>query len=133
MLSLFSLLFALRFETATAPPDPLVISARAESRAIAVENELSASALLDPGREWNATLQSPDWPVAQPSAPGFPAPIFQAHQPEEWVSIVARQLNVGDKSVTQAAMRATAWFAAMPVRVDMTPRRVYVTVRFRLF
>ncbi len=133
MSSLFGLLCAVQLGSISAGAEPVAISVRAESRAVAAESELRPSALLDLGREWNAAPHTPEWPAALPSAPGPLAPIFHAHRPEEWISIVARQLNVADKSITQAAMQATVWFVAMPVRVDVSPRRLYITVRFRAF
>jgi hypothetical protein len=133
MISLFGLLFALRLGPGPYPagPEPSTISVRAESHAAATQSELSPAALLEAGRNWAAAPQSPEWPVL-PSTPGV-APIFRAHRPEEWVSIVASQLNIRDKSLTRAAMQATAWVLTMPVRVDVSPRRVYVTVRIATF
>lgn len=133
MLSLLGLLFALRVGPGPVPPppEPATISVRAEALAAAAQIELSAAALLEAGRDLSAAPQSPEWPVL-PSTPGV-APIFRAQRPEEWLSIFASQLNVRDNSITHAAMRATVWVLAMPVRVDVSPSHVYVTVRFRAF
>jgi hypothetical protein len=129
MLSLLGLVFALRIGPGPLPPgaEPATLSVRAEARAIAAESELNRVAFL----ELAAAPHSPEWPVL-PSTPGV-APIFLAHRPEEWISIVARSLNARDGSLTRAAIQATTWVLATPVRVDVSPRRVFLTVRFRAF
>lgn len=133
MLSLLGLFFAFRLGPGPLPvyAEPAAISVRAEARVAAAESELSRAALLEAGRNLSLAPQSPEWPDL-PSTPGV-APVFRAHRPEEWVSIVGRQLNLRDNSVTHAAMQATVWVLAMPVRVDVSPRRVYVTLRIRAF
>ncbi len=123
MFSILGLLFALRVGTAAARPEPAAISVRAEARAVAAE--LSASALLDDTAAWSAGPQAPAWPLAQ----GGPSvgPVFPVYRPEEWVSAIAHKLNIADTGVAHAAI----WVSAWPVCVDVSPRRVYVSVRFR--
>lgn len=132
MLPLLGVLLALHGGPAPAAgPEQGTISVRAEARAAAAESELGPAALLEAGRDLTAAPHAPEWPVL-PSTPGV-APIFRAHRPEEWVAIAARQLNVGEKGIARAAVHAAGWVLAMPVRVDVSPTRVYVTVRIRAF
>ncbi len=132
MLSILGLLFALRGGPGPAlAPEPAGISVRAEARATAAESELGPAALLEVSRDLSAGPHAPEWP-APSSTPGG-APIFRAHRPEEWVAAAAHQLSLGDRGVARAALQATAWVLAAPVRVDVSPRHVYVTVRFRAF
>jgi hypothetical protein len=134
MLSLFSLLFALRHGPGPLPAagEPITISARAEAHAVVAESELGPAALLEAGRDLAATPHWPEWPVLPPTTPGV-APIFRAHRPEEWISIVSGQLHLQDNRITKAAVHAASWVVAMPVRVDVSPQRVYVTVRVAVF
>jgi len=123
MFSFFSLLFALRVGTVAIHPGAPTISVRAEARAVAAE--LSSSALLEETPALSARPRAPAWPLAQGGPPV--GPVFPAYRPEEWVSMIARQLNIADTGVAHAAM----WVSAWPVRVDVSPRHVYVTVRLR--
>jgi len=133
MLSILLLLFAFRDGPGPrlGPSNPAMISARAEAHAVATESELGPAALLEAGRDLARAPQSPEWPVL-PSTPGV-APIFRAHRPEEWISIVSGQLHLEENRITKAAVQAAAWVVAMPVRVDVSPQRVYVTVRVAAF
>jgi hypothetical protein len=130
MISLLSVMLALRVGPGPVPPGP-TFSVRAEARSSAYESELSPAALLEAGRDLAAAPQAPEWPD-RPSARGA-APIFRAQRPEDWVSIAASQLNLHDKGLTQAALRATVWVLTAPVRVDVSPTRVYVALRIRAF
>ncbi len=129
MFSFFGLLFALRLGTFTPSAAPSVISVRAEARAVANAAVLGPAAQVDPTNVWNAGPQSPEWPVFNGPSTGAAAavPVFRAYRPEEWVSMVADKLHLGEYRVTQAAM----WLMASPVHVDLSPRHVYVTVRIK--
>lgn len=132
MLSLLGLLFALRGSPAPEPAqEPTAVSVRGEARASAAESELGRAALLEVSRDLSAVPHAPEWP-APSSAPGR-APLFRAHRPEEWVAAAAHQLNLGERGIARTALQATAWVLAAPVRVDVSPSRVYVTVRIRGF
>jgi hypothetical protein len=133
MLSILSLLFALRHGPGPLPglPESVAISARAEAHAVAAQSELGPAALLEASRDLTAVPHWPEWPV-MPSTPGV-APIFRAHRPEEWISIVSGQLHLENNKITKAAVQAASWVVAMPVRVDVSPQRVYVTVRVAVF
>ena len=130
MLSLLSVMLALRVGPGPVPAVP-AFSVRAEARSVAFESELGPSALLESSRDLATSPHAPEWPVL-PSTPGV-APIFRAHRPEDWVSIATSQLNLRDKGLPQAAMRAAVWVLTAPVRLDVTPSRVYVSVRIRAF
>ena len=130
MLSILSVVLALRVGPGPVLPEP-TFSVREEARSAAFDSELSPEALLEAGRDLGAAPQAPEWPVL-PATPGV-APIFRAHRPEEWVSIAASQLNLHDRGITRAAMRAAVWVLTAPIRVDVTPTRVYVAVRIRAF
>jgi hypothetical protein len=138
MFSILALLFAFRGgpDLPRGPPEPVTMSVRAEALAAAAESELGPAALLEAERDLAMAPRSPEWPVLPstpgPSTPGA-APIFRAQRPEEWISIVSGQLHLEDNRITKAAIRAAAWVVAMPVRVDITPRRVCVTVRVATF
>src|SRR5512142_1557427 len=132
MFPLLGVLLALHADRAPAREAELpTFSVRAEARAAAAESELRPAALLEVGRDLGAAPASPQWP-ASPTAPGA-APIFRTHRPEEWVAIAASQLRIGDRGIGRAAVHAAAWVLAMPVRVDVSRDRVYVTVRVRAF
>jgi hypothetical protein len=118
-----SILAALRLGAPTAAAAPLEISVRAEARAVAAETELAPSALLEANHDLASAPHAPEWPGS--AFPGY-APHFRAYQPEEWVAAVAQQLKT-DHRLTNAAL----WVARWPVRVEMTPHRVFLAVRFR--
>ena len=131
MFPLLGVLLALHADPAPAREAALpTFSVRAEARA-AAESELRPAALLEVGRDLGAAPDSPQWP-ASPTSPGA-APIFRTQRPEEWVAIAASQLRIGDRGIARAAVHAAAWVLAMPVRLDVSPNRVYVTVRVRAF
>jgi hypothetical protein len=123
MLPFLGLLFALRVGTVPAQVEPAAfISVRAEARAVAAE---MTSSMLDGTAPSAAVPRAPAWPVAQ----GGPAigPVLSAYHPSEWVQIMAHRLNVHDSGIVHAAM----WLSTWPLQVDVTPRRVHVTLHFR--
>lgn len=129
MLSLLSIMLALR--VGPGPVAGPTFSVRAEARSVAFESELGPSALLESSRDLAASPHAPEWPVSG-STHGL-APIFRANRPEDWVAIATSQLNLSDKGLPQAAVRAAVWVLTAPVRLDVTPSHVYVTVRIRAF
>lgn len=120
VLTLFNLLFALRFGAVPAFGPAAAISLRAESREVAAETRRGGPR---GGSEWGTAPASPQW-LSQPQ-PGGPAaaPVFAPYRPEEWVARVADRLHVKELGVTHAAM----WFLASPIRLDVASDHVYVS------
>jgi len=124
MFAFFSLLFALHPGDLAFAPRP-EISVREEAYHAAALTELAPSALLDSERIFSPAAHAPEWLASK----GTSVPIFTAYRPEEWISTIAHEFHAEDTHLTHAAL----FLARMPVQVNMTPRRVYLTLRVGTF
>ncbi|HUK66050.1 MAG TPA: hypothetical protein VLV17_04430 [Anaeromyxobacteraceae bacterium] len=124
MFSFLSLLFAVHAGTLSGASPP-AISVREEAFAAAAHSELAPSVLLDSEHFFGQATHAPEWLASKGSA----LPVFQSYGPEEWISSLAHELHAEDARITRAAL----FIASMPVQLNVTPMRVYVTLRFRTF
>ena len=125
MESILPLLLALHLGASPAGPG-VSMSIREASRDAASDLFLSPSALLRTPPVWEMP-HAPLYPVGI----GGPAvgPYFRSYHPEEWLTHFARNLRIEDTPFTRFVVQVLSF----PVRLDVSPSHVHVTLRFATF
>lgn len=124
MFSLVGLLFLFRFGTIPSHGGP--VSFRAEAHQAALETSARSTPALEGAGGSEARL---DLPLLFGAGP-IVGPMRAAYQPSDWVSLVARRLNVDHHPLGRAAI----WLSEIPVQVDAhLPDRVGVRVTLHGF
>ena len=123
---LISMAFALRLWTMAAYSVPAPGWVATQTHVFAASAALRSTSLL----EVTATASPPgsrkDLPLALPSGPPV-GPVFHAYRPHEWLTRVAKGLNIADLGITHAAI----WIASIPVQLDVRPGYVFMRVTVR--
>jgi hypothetical protein len=133
MHSFVAMLLSLRIGLVPSPTDGAVLSLRETTLQAAhhvVERDTFVAHVTPTrGGALRAAFHRPEAPLAAQegwAAPALVADVQKEQQRERWRSAIAQTLN-GNQKVANAAM----WLAAAPLRLKVSPERVFVAITIR--
>jgi hypothetical protein len=128
-----AMLLTLRIGLVPSPTDGAVLSIRETAlqaaQDVAARDTFVAFGAPSRGGALRAAFHRPEAPLAVQegwAAPALVADVQKEQQRQRWRSAIAETLN-GNQKIANAAM----WLAAAPLRLKVSPERVFVAITIR--